>query len=563
MLSPHAELITRCRDFPRFAARCWTVRDKASTAVPFVLNNAQRAVDHLITDRTRQRRPARVAVLKFRQCGLSTYATALMQHSCSYWQGVVGLSIADKLDLPQQWLRRAKDWHEQTPEYVRPHLANSNQIELYYDLLKSRYFIGSSEGKTPGVGSTLHKFHGSECALWSAASEIERQTFQGIPTSPGSLVLLESTGEMVGDWWYRLWMDGLNGNNDFDSIFLSWLIQDEYRMPADDIADLTKDEQELTKLGADREQLAWRRWMIRNSLGGDAYKFCNQYPHTPEVAFLSGGQQVFTPEQVQIANDTCHSPAWIGDIEPKDKPAEYTLAGNESGSLLIYEQPDARYHYVLGADVQWGSKEGSDFDACYVECLETAKVCARMWGHWDMGRYATMLASLGYHYNTAFLAPERNGQATKGVILVLLGLTGNNWRYPNLWIRTPTGKLKSLAVEDYGWLTDQFTKQELIAFAKEATVAHRFDWCDRLCVQEMGTYVKTAQAKLQAADGCHDDALMARMITGWVAHRLRQTVDLYKEPTPTTWAPRSLSERVRDQIEHTEETESSSPYLVP
>ncbi len=277
--------------FPAYVARQWRIPSKNPTEglIRWKLNPAQRRVELAIAHIPRKM-PIRIAVLKYRQCGMSTYACGKMQHGCMYHPGVVGLTIADKLDLPEQWLRRGRMWLDQIrPKFLIPHIQASNFREMWFDKIGSRYFISSAEAKTPGVGATLHLFHGSECALWLHPGEIERQTWQGIPTVGGSMVLLESTGEALGDWWWRLWTDAKAGRNDFEAIFLSWLIQDEYRMPADDILDLTKAEQELVALGADREQIAWRRWKIRNDLGGSEDSFANQFPHTPGDILMARG----------------------------------------------------------------------------------------------------------------------------------------------------------------------------------------------------------------------------------------------------------------------------------
>ena len=500
---------------------------------------------------TPRERPIRVAVLKYRQCGMSTYACGKMQHGCMHHPGVTGLTIADKLDLPEQWLRRGRQWLSQIKpqtSWMIPNIKASNFREMWFDKIGSRYFISSAEAKTPGVGATLHLFHGSECALWLHPAEIERQTWQGIPTVGGSMVLLESTGEALGDWWWRLWTDAKAGRNDFDAIFLSWLIQDEYRMPADDILDLTKAEQELTALGADRKQLAWRRWKIRNDLGGSEESFANQFPHTPEVAFLSGGRSIFNPEQVNIARATERGPIWRGDIKTHDTPAKYEVVGSDGGALLTWEEPDDRYHYAIGADCQWGTSDRADFDSGWVECLETARVVARLHGHWQMGTWACKLASLGYHYNIAPLAPERNSEAATGVIAVLLGLTGNHWRYPNVWIRSTDVKLRGYRPEDYGWLTNHHSKAEIIAFAQLQTLAGGFDWCDSLVVDQMASFIRDDAGKLTAPDGAYDDALMGRMITAFVAHRVRPLTDLYVEPVVVPLVLETVQDRARHHL---------------
>jgi len=530
-MSKSQQLIRLVQDFPSFVAKHWYVIGKDQRRHRFALNPAQLKVYRLIVRDLLAGKPVRLLVLKYRQCGMSTFLCALLQHYAQYHAGATVMSIADKLKLPQIWLQRARQWYDETPESLQPHLGASNASEMWYDVIKSRYMIGSSEGKTPAVGTTPHWFHGSESALWLNPSEIERQTFQGIPTLSGTMIALESTGENVGDWFHRLWSDT---DNDYTKIFLSWLIQDEYRLPANDIIEYNAAERELKRLGADDEQLAWRRFKIRNSESKDPLMFCNQYPSTPEEAFMSGGGAIFTAEQVVKAKHTVTLPTWKGEIYPKDNPEEFILEGSDGGSMSRWVEPDKRYTYVVGADCQWGTKDTADYDEAHVECLETGDMMACIHGRWDMPRWAAILASLGYYYNTAWLAPERNAQAAQGVVAVLRGLAGNNWSYPKIWVRSNQVELKGHKSKDYGWLTDAHTKPEMVAVTKELTEQERLDWRDPRAVSQMASFIRDKHGKMTAPDGAHDDALMSRMITANVAHRLRSSVELY---TPASRQP--------------------------
>ena len=348
-------------------------------------------------------------------------------------------------------------------------------------------------------------------------------------------------------------MEAKEGRSEYAALFLPWFIQPEYadnRATWHSLGELTGRERATIEAGeryatADGRlvgfagvtpgQIAWRRFQVRTEFHGDEDRFANQYPATEEEAFLAGGLNIFTPQQVSMARRTERPPVWVGDLLPSADPKDYTLNANPSGDLLVWEWPDVRHHYVVGADVQWGSKETADYDVAYVQCLESNRTVARLRGRYDMGRWATLLAALGTHYNGAVLAPERNSQAASGVVAVLRGLSGLGWSYPNVWIRSDDLKLRGHRPEDFGWLTNEHTKAELIAFAKEQTLAEGFDWADRMCVDEMAAYIRDDRGKLTAPEGAHDDCLMARMITAMVAHRVRATVDLYVDPTPAVY----------------------------
>ncbi len=545
-MSVDVEKLRGVLDFRKFAEAFWRVYPKSGIdgkpkdAVPFKLKPAQRLIDDAKNRQKSAGLPVRIAVLKGRQLTVSTYCCGLMQHYVMTNKGVTALSIADKMDLPKQWIRRADSWLDMTPTFtadgvgyrLKPHVKATNAIELWFDLMQSRYTIASAEGKTPGVGSTLDACHFSEAALWPNPDDIERQTFQGIPAKPGTIVIVESTGEVVGDWWYNFWWAAKRGESNYEAIFLPWFLEDEYSMDASAFGEMNEAEERIFKMGASREQLAWRRWKITNDFGGDSVWFANQFPSTPEEAFLSGGRNVFTSEEVALAKATIREPVWRGDLIPGARPQSYGLFESAGGGLLTFDhdpkhgRPDTSMHYVIGADCQWSKRAESDYDAAFVECVETGKTCALLWGRWDMALYFKLLSCLSYYYSSpngpALLAPERNSQASDGIILPLLVVIGEGWRHPNLYVRTKDAPYGALMPVDYGWLTDEHTKPELVLSAKMRLASSgSMDWADSGTVDEMASYIRTKDNRLSAPDGQHDDRLVARMITSRVAIELR------------------------------------------
>lgn len=557
MVASDIEQLRDILDFGKFAKAFWSIYPKSGQKmIPFRSNRAQVIILEVIMRQIDAGLPVRIAILKARQLGISTFCCAFMQWYAQTRRGVTVLSIADKMDLPQQWMRRGRMWLEQTPELLTPSTKATNAIELWFDKLSSRYTIASAEGKTPGVGLTLNACHFSECALWTHPDEIERQTFQGIPSEPGSIVIMESTGENIGDWWYKFWWAAKRGESDYAALFLPWFLEDEYSMDDSGFGEMGDVEERIFKLGATRKQLAWRRWKIANDFAGDAVLFANQYPSTPTEAFLSGGHNIFSSHQVAKARETVREPVWVGDILPGADPAKFSLVGSAGGALKIFDhnprdngRPNENYHYVLGGDCQWSEREVADYDTAFVECLETGRICAVIRGRWDMGYWASLMAATGYYYNNAVLAPERNSLAGPGVVGTLLGKTQTVWRYPNVWIRSDDIKLRGYRLEDYGFLTTAHTKPAIVALAQQLTAKGEMDWADSDTVDEMAAFIKDdKQLKMTAPVGGHDDLLMGRMITEYVAARLRLTTELYVEPKPATYRFRTIQERLAEEL---------------
>jgi len=534
--------------------------------VPLIPNKAQQIIWSKIEERLKKKQPIRLAILKARQLGISTFVCALAQHYAMTHPDVYVLSIADKLDLPRQWLRRAKIWYNQTPAPLRPHLAASNAKELFFDLLQSRYYIASAEGKLPGTGFALQFLHYSEVGYWQNADSVQEQTFASVPRS--GIIIIESTGNQVGDWWYNFYYRAKEGISNFEAIFLPWYLEPSYAIKGAKVDDLTPYEENLLRAGATIEQIAWRREYIQSKLAGDEEKFTRQFPATEQEAFRSGGKNVFTAEQVAQAYKTVREPAWRGEIltSMTDNPRNFKLVESEGGSLQIFEKPNPNYHYCIGADVQWGESEASDYDAAFVECLETGKVAAFIMGRWQMPHWAQILAALGYYYNTATIAPERNSVAAEGVIWTLLGRNYQNWRYPKIYVSAKMLSLRSTGrIEDYGWKTTNQTKTALVAFTMKQTAAGEMDWAVEVAVRQMAAWITDEKTlTLTHPAGQHDDALMARMITAYVAQQLRNTVELYSPP-PKIEKIDNMAQRVARQaglLENSQEDEQEEIELV-
>jgi len=534
----------------------WQVGSKTEGVVPFVGTAAQR----IVRSERRRREKARKAILlktiKARQQGISTDACGYVQHCCMTRDGHVGLSIADKLDLPKVWLRRAIQWHRQTPVGSRPHLHLGNAIEMYYDLLGSRYHIASQAGQTPGMGETIHRLHCSEVANWRNHEKVLGDLLPAVPkNAPNTSIEFESTGEMVGDWWHQAVMKTLEGHDDYTLIFLPWFITEDYALPAElTVADYTAEEREVVALGAawakqhprhaaiarfegiNPFQIAWRRWVIANEFFGNVDLFRSRYPSTIAEAFMAAGAAIYTPQMHAKAMGTARAPEWMGNLRYKGDPSNVQLEGNESGELRIWEQPDPKMHYVVGADNQWGKSKESAWDVACVECIETGKLVAKAKGRYPFSVWAGKLAALGHLYNMAWVAPERNGQVADGLMPILLGYVGE-WTYPQVWIRTEEARLKgSGKAKDYGWYTDQHTKGSLVSYSQQMTTEGTFDWCDEPTIGQMATIIRREDGGIGCPDGMHDDDWMARLITAYIAHKERGWLLTNQADDERSWA---------------------------
>jgi len=577
----NANIINVILQFPAYAARFWKVRNKMRAAVKFIQNPPQQLIWAYIVRQVEVGKPIRLRILKARQQGVSMFFRLFILFWILLKEAHQAISIANRLDLPQQWIRQSRSLVNQLKKQVSdaPKLSASNKAELFFaDLDGSRYLIGSSEGETPGMGDTLNVIHCSEIASWKDPDGILTDLLQAVPPTADTVIIQESTGRAMGDWWFQRYYEAKEPDCEFDCVFIPWYMSPEYDQDEvecrvgdekhtwDDLGKLNKRELE-TLAHAERFQISiahlhqmpditpgqmmWRRKKIIDTFHGDVDMFANQYPACETEAFLSEGRNVFTSMQVRLARNTQREPIARYDLDFSSHwhPRNMKVQRNDdSGELVVYEECDPNLHYVIGADCQWGVTDRSDFDYLHIQCLETDRVVAKCSGRYDLAIWGKIIAGLGWRYNTACVAPERNAKAANSVMPLLLGKAAE-WRYPNIYIRSDKLGVKISGPKGYGWWTDEHTKGELFSYAKTQTMAtdlnaetgeeeSRFDWCDVECVDQMMAYIWDDMGKMTAPVGAHDDGLMSRVITALVAHYHKPSVDLYIPKTKTEWAGR-------------------------
>ena len=418
------------------------------------------------------------------------------------------------------------------------------------------------------MGHTISFLHVSEIGRWDKSpirvdpQQVLLPLDPAIPTGEdryGTVQIYESTGVMVGDHWNRRWVAAKEDDAEFVNIFLPWFLVNEYRREdlAAGVLSLTPYERDVRQrakaydIDLSHAQVAWRRDRLRQPpYNGHEDEFKAEYPGSEDEAFMAPGTAIYTAEEVEIARGTVRDPIWKGNITRLGAPSVWECTPNDSGEMLVWEWPDERYHYVLGADCQWGKKRDADWDVLYVECLETGRICCKVKGHYQLNVWGHKIAAVGFKYNTCPVAPELNGQDAASGQAVMPLLLGNveDWSYPNIWVRSDPDKLRGHKAQDYGWWTDSHSKANAIAVSESLTLAHDYDWADAGCVDQMQTIVRHEDNTLGAPEGMNDDEWMARIITGAVAHRERPRTRLWVEPQPVVLRMRTPGERVAEHL---------------
>lgn len=524
-----------------FAVRSemWTLpADKLGRRVAWRLNACQRICDYEIELAERAGRAALIKVIKCRQSGISTFGCGRMQDRCQGMPNYHAITIADKLELPRQWLDRAGHWHRESIGSPPRTRSNAHEVLLANG---SRYEIGSAEGKTPGMGATTPGFHASEIEYYSDPQSLFGNLYPAIPWQhPQTLVFLESCGEMEGSYWHTEVTATQEGEDDFRLIFLPWWLCPEYSRPDSGLDPGGYTEAEQAQVGWAREwvkqnpvwaavadttgelspdQLAWRRWAISNLYRGDEEKFACRYPATIAQAFMGVGSLAIPVSIVRQHGRTIRAPIGRGRLEWEG--SEVTWVEDQYGPWTIYEPCyTLACEYAIGADIAEGAssdpadpRSERDYSAMGVLNRRTLTTVASFLAHIEADEMGRELFKAAVFWNQAWISPEANsaGQATLAEVRDYAHL---KWRNG-----IPEQADASRSLDRLGWRTTPQNRDLLIDEWIEACRPDQHgDYEGRvkcLCPDLAGeerTFVRTATGKREHRPGRHDDLLFAYMI---------------------------------------------------
>ncbi len=477
--------------------------------VPFEFNEAQRIINQQLQQQLHETGKVRAIVLKARQQGISTYCAARVfwkTFFTPYTRSVVMAHDSATSDALFNMSRNIIDNMENPPE-----LQKSNAKEIIFQENKSGYRLYTAGAKEAGRGTTPTIAHLSEVGFWQFDEQILAGLFQGISQEEGTEVILESTANGASGEFYRLYQGAMRGENEYIPIFLPWFITSEYRRTAPEDMELSEEEWELLeKHDLDNDQLYWRRLKIAES--GER-KFKQEYPASPEEAFLVTGNSVF--DQQIINNIVVQAPQYVREY---DERSSYFEDAKE-GHLEIWVPPSFEDRFIIGADVALGV--GQDHSTAVVMNKER-QVCALFRDNFtDPSNFGDILFYLGRYYNNALLAVESNSLG----IATLNRLKQMN--YVNLYYQTKAANLLNDEGGKPGFRTTVSTKPMIIGNLKRAIEEDDLWIPSDTIVGELRTYVAAENGSTNALAGNFDDTVMALAIAfeAYRTHQHRLTDD--------------------------------------
>lgn len=488
-------------DFALYAKHALKIRTKAGQIEPLVLNEAQRYFLAKIEEQRKATGRIRAIILKGRQQGLSTAVGGRLIFRTTQHKARKALVVAHKADSTRALFDMTRRYYDNLPDILKPTKRYSSRAELVFDALESGYMVATAGGDGIARGETLQYLHLSEVAFWakSTAQENYNGLIQAVPETDDTEVYIESTANGTTGVFADLWRGAVDGTNGFIPIFIPWFWQQEYRaaVPAD--FGRTPDETKLAALhGLDDEQLVWRRRKIANS-GLELFK--QEYPCTPDEAFLTTGRPVFDQEKIAELLRACP--------EPTERLAmnisETGFEPDPRGELRVFYPVDPLETYTIGGDVAMGVR-GGDYSVAQV--LDGKKRQVAVWrGHIHPDLFARILELLGKRYAMAYVACEVNNHG----LLTNVRLS-KDYAYPHVHQTVVVDTTLDRETVKLGFSTDSKSKPMIIDELRAAFRDGAIEVNDRQTLEEFRAFVVTEEGRLEAEPGHHDDTVMAMAI---------------------------------------------------
>lgn len=482
--------------------RTFSILDKRGLVVPFEPNWAQVQMLERVKLDYSQGKPTRVLCLKARQLGVSTCAEAIVYAVAVTVPNTNGAVIAHESQPAEYLFGMTKRYHETWPYSDLFEVRYSSRRQLSLKTNDSTIYVMTAENPDALRGRTYSIAHCSEVAFWKDPVAAMLALNAAMPSVPGNIQILESTANGIGNYFHELWEDAVKGKNEYTPLFFPWYSHHEYipcqglkcqngtcetcQKASKGFRPKDSDERDLIALGATKAHLAWRRWAIPNRTLNNLDLWNQEFPATPEIAFISSGVNAFNLNDLRAVYE--ESPCDVGRFVVSEGEPKFVV--DPEGSWKVYRHPNTKSvggstwgEYFIGGDPSFGLVDG-DFAAAQVVNRRTKEQVAVFHGKVEPGPFADELAMAGKYYNTATIAVETEG----GGIATIDRL--RYMPYPKLYQRRTFDVMpgQDRSERSLGWSTNWKTKAYMVLRAVELVANGTCVLHDEATFREMRTF---------------------------------------------------------------------------
>lgn len=452
--------VARCKgDFLYFCEHYLFVIDKNNNKVPLKLNTAQ---DKILAELLKNNR---ITILKARQLGSTTFIAAYL-----FWKTLFNTNertavIAHTREAAESIFLIYKNFYNNLPKFLQFSTTSSNVREINFKT-GSKIKVGSASTES-FRGSTYNNVHASEVAFWSDAQKTISSIFQTLTQNP--TIILESTACGFNDF-HKLWHE----ENGMSKLFLSWLDADDY--VSNERPKAIPDPFRIYQV-IPAPRLNWAIKCFYEKCAGNWAVFQQEYPITPEVAFITSGDKFFS-----VFYENCQ-----------------VFTG-----LKIWEEPIPYHVYSMGIDVASGSPNGDYSAFCLLDVTNKDKprIAATYYDRITPYNFTSLVWDCAKKYK-ALVVPENNSYG----LSVIERLVELEWGF--FYRTTKFNKTTGKWSDQLGYNTNSATRpilldrlQRFIHEGKLMPICHRLQY-------EINTFVYKDGIKPEADQGSHDDLIFA------------------------------------------------------
>ena len=271
----------------------------------FKLNYPQRKLMDLVEKGLKENKPIRIRVLKARQMGFSTLISAI-----GFWWSAMNENstyavVAHKDSSASSIFEKNKIFYDNLPKPLRPQTNRFNSERISFSIdggggLRSKIFFGTAGGGELFRGETILFLHKSEIAFWEdKAGTLKKSLNATVPYSAFTVIIEETTANGYNEF-KDAWDRSVRGEDDYTPLFVGWNEMVEYALTPPEGFEMTEKELQLQmEYDLTDAQIFWRRIKINNDYDGNELWFQQEYPLTPEEAFIASGMGVFDSDTIR------------------------------------------------------------------------------------------------------------------------------------------------------------------------------------------------------------------------------------------------------------------------
>ena len=450
--------------------------------------------------------------LKARQIGWSTLVAGYAFWRAYFTPEYKALMLSKGLRESELLLSKAIYGYRRLPKWMtdRVNRTNDNMTSMNFDNDSS--IVSLPSASDPARGYTGNLLIADEFGQFPNAEE-GWASMEPVTDLGGQLIVL-GTANGAGSKFHSLWEQSVIGERNMVPTFYSW------------------------KAVPERDQ----NWYQQKAAENPPWLMAQEYPTTPEEAFIQSGNLVFDYDR--LINITPRTPdvyqlrrTYTSLTEGVD--AGWELDAHHNGDIHIWHPPEPGKRYTMGIDTAEGLGHG---DNAVIDVISAdGHQCCQYVGKAAPDLLAVYAAVIGRHYNQALAIPEWNNHGSTTTI------TLRNLGYNPIWRRQQPDTANRKVTRELGFKTTRNTKPMIIDELNRTLRDNEIVINSERTKHELLRYTRDDKGFMS---GQPDDCVMALALANWARAYVTEPEYKIEEPIvefSARWADNLLRQLARDR----------------